>query len=82
MFMEVEMPNVLKEELLRRRNLDYDRARWMGRTRYGDQGDYMDEYDAGYEPSWYYYEEDWMIPGPFTGVGPVGYHRREPHVPP
>lgn len=86
------MANILKEELRRRRRMgmgmmgpgmmenrdyDYDYPRGYGRERFGYQGDYMEMEN---EPTWTYYEEDWTIPGPFTGVGPRGYTRADERI--
>lgn len=39
--------------------------------------DYPDEYNA---PDYWMEGQDWMRPGPFTGVGPRNYRRSDEHI--
>jgi hypothetical protein len=47
-------------------------------------GYYQDDFDIDYEyddePMWMYEEEIWIIPGPFTGMGPEDYHRSDERI--
>ncbi len=39
--------------------------------------DYQDQYDA---PYYWVYEEEWLRPGPYTGVGPKNYRRSDERI--
>jgi hypothetical protein len=52
---------------------------------FGQQGGYYeDQFDAEYdyddEPMWIYEEEIWLIPGPYSGMGPEDYHRSDERI--
>ncbi|RPI29571.1 MAG: BON domain-containing protein [Chloroflexota bacterium] len=54
----------------------YNRRQGTGRQG-GSEFDYPDEYNA---PDYWVYQEEWMRPGPFTGVGPRGYRRSDERI--
>jgi hypothetical protein len=60
----------------------------QGRRDYGQQSgfdeDYNDEFDYDYDfdifPTTWSYSDVWLIPGPFTGVGPQDYQRSDERI--
>jgi hypothetical protein len=64
----------------------YGSGRGFGRQDYGygqQQGSFFeDEYEMDFddEPMWIYEEEIWLIPGPFSGIGPEDYHRSDERI--
>ncbi len=88
------MPWVLKDEINNRPDRYSNYQRWRGDDQDYDydftddrpgRGNYSRRSDfdrSSYSPSssWVYYEDEWMIPGPFTGVGPKGYMRSDERI--
>lgn len=51
--------------------------RRQGRGGEGSEFEMEDDYSA---PDYWVYQEEWMRPGPFTGVGPRGYRRSDERI--
>lgn len=44
------------------------------------RNDYYEDYDEDSEPTTWYYEEVWLVPGPYAGIGPRGYQRSDDDI--
>ncbi len=82
------MPWVLKDEINNRpgaysgdwREQDDSYDPYVGRHRRSNRrGEPYSDYDYQSSP-WMYIEEEWLVPGPFTGVGPQGYKRSDERI--
>jgi hypothetical protein len=82
------MPWVLKDEINNRpgansgdwREQDDSYDPYVGRRRrHSRRGEPYSDYDFQSSP-WMYVEEEWLVPGPFTGVGPQGYRRSDERI--
>ncbi len=73
------------------RNWDYNRpyyrnTNWDNRynrpyNRTWDYDYYDEDYDEDlYAPDWTYTETWWLVPGPYSGVGPMGYTRTDDRI--
>ncbi len=57
---------------------------YSGSSFYSDEdydSDFDDDfYDTDYEPTYWSYTEYWLIPGPYSGMGPQGYQRSDDRI--
>ncbi len=81
------MPWVLKDEINNRpgtysddwRDRDDSYDIYPQRRQRSRRGEAYSDYDYQSSP-WMYVEEEWLIPGPYTGVGPQGYQRSDERI--
>jgi hypothetical protein len=81
------MPWVLKDEINNRpgvnsgdwREQDDSYDQTMRRRRSGRRNESPSDYNYQSSP-WMYVEEEWLVPGPYTGVGPQGYKRSDERI--